>query len=117
MEGIKGALKFLRGQTVETETAKESINSMLRDSGLQGFSLQPKSGVDHVYEVRRPDGTIADNLSEGEKNLLHFCISTIWYTEVTQRTVKPETKLWLLMIRFLAWIAVHSLLSVRLYVR
>ena len=72
MEGIKGELKFLRGQTVETETAKESINSMLRDSGLQGFSLQPKSGVDHVYEVRRPDGTIADNLSEGEKNFIAF---------------------------------------------
>ena len=72
LESIKGALKSLRAQTVETETAKESINAMLRDSGLQGFSLQPKSGVDHVYEVRRPDGTIADNLSEGEKNFIAF---------------------------------------------
>lgn len=45
---------------------------MLRDSGMQGSSLQPKPGVDHVYEVRRPDGTIADNLSEGEKNFIAF---------------------------------------------
>lgn len=72
LEGIKTTLKSLRGQTVETETAKESINTMLRDSGMQGFSLQPKAGVDHVYEVRRPDGNIADNLSEGEKNFIAF---------------------------------------------
>lgn len=45
---------------------------MLRDSGMQGFSLQPKLGVEHVYEVRRPDGSIADNLSEGEKNFIAF---------------------------------------------
>lgn len=39
---------------------------------MQGFSLQPKLGVEHVYEVRRPDGSIADNLSEGEKNFIAF---------------------------------------------
>lgn len=72
LENIKIALKSLRKNTVETETAKDSINNMLRDSGMQGFSLQPKRGVDHVYEVRRPDGTIADNLSEGEKNFIAF---------------------------------------------
>ena len=72
LEGITATLKDLRKNTVETETAKDSINNMLRDSGMQGFSLQPKRGVDHVYEVRRPDGTIADNLSEGEKNFIAF---------------------------------------------
>ena len=72
LEKLKDELKVLRKNTVETETAKESINNMLRDSGMQGFSLQPKPGVDHVYEVRRPDGSIADNLSEGEKNFIAF---------------------------------------------
>lgn len=48
------------------------INQMLRDSGMRGFSLQPKRGVDNVYEVCRPDDTIADNLSEGEKNFIAF---------------------------------------------
>lgn len=72
LETIKGELKTLRGSTVETETAKDSINTMLRDSGMQGFSLHPKSGVDNVYEVRRADGTIAENLSEGEKNFIAF---------------------------------------------
>lgn len=70
--GIEAQLKTLRGSTVETDTAKESINQMLRDSGMRGFSLQPKRGVENVYEVRRPDGTIADNLSEGEKNFIAF---------------------------------------------
>lgn len=72
LEGIKTQLKTLRGKTVETDTAKDSINHMLHDSGMRGFSLQPKAGVDNVYEVRRPDGTIADNLSEGEKNFIAF---------------------------------------------
>lgn len=69
---IEKQLRTLRGSTVETDTAKDSINQMLRDSGMRGFSLQPKRGVDNVYEVRRPDGTIADNLSEGEKNFIAF---------------------------------------------
>ena len=79
IEGYKGTvesldkqIKELRGDTVETDTATDSINKMLRDSGMRGFSLQPKRGVDNVYEVRRPDGTIADNLSEGEKNFIAF---------------------------------------------
>ena len=69
---IDETLKSLRSKTVETDTAKDSINQMLRDSGMQGFSLNPKPGVDHVYEVRRENGEIADNLSEGEKNFIAF---------------------------------------------
>ncbi|MDD3401026.1 MAG: AAA family ATPase [Eubacteriales bacterium] len=72
LEKINAELKAARSDTVETETAKDSINLMLRDSGMQGFSLEPKPGVDHVYEVRRPDGSIAENLSEGEKNFIAF---------------------------------------------
>ena len=72
LAGIEKQLKALRGSTVDTDTAKDSINQMLLDSGMHGFSLQPKRGVDNVYEVLRPDGTIADNLSEGEKNFIAF---------------------------------------------
>ena len=72
LEGIKAKLKVLRTKTVETDTAKDSINKMLHDSGMRGFRLEPKKGVDHVYEVKRPNGEIADNLSEGEKNFIAF---------------------------------------------
>lgn len=72
IEQIKKDLKAARNDTVDTEAAKDSINLMLRDSGMQGFSLEPKPDVAHVYEVRRPDGSIAENLSEGEKNFIAF---------------------------------------------
>lgn len=61
-----------RKSMVETDTAKDRINQMLHDSGMQGFSLEKKQGMEHVYEVIRPDGSIATNLSEGEKNFIAF---------------------------------------------
>lgn len=72
LKNITANIRDLRKSTVETDTAKDKINNMLRDSGMQGFSLQPKPGVPNVYEVQRPDGTIAENLSEGEKNFIAF---------------------------------------------
>lgn len=72
IETIKSELKDLQKGTVETDTAKDRINKLLYDSGMRGFSLQPKEGVQHVYEVRRSNDEIADNLSEGEKNFIAF---------------------------------------------
>lgn len=72
LKNITSTISNLRKSTVETDTAKDSINNMLKDSGMQGFSLQPKPGVPNVYEVQRDDGTIAENLSEGEKNFIAF---------------------------------------------
>lgn len=69
---IDSELRNLRKQTVETETAKDSINKMLRDSGMQGFYLVSKQDAPNVYEITRPDGTIATNLSEGERNFIAF---------------------------------------------
>lgn len=86
IDEIEEQLKTLRGNTVETDTAKDSINKMLRDSGMKGFSLQPKQGVDNVYEVRRPDGTIADNLSEGEKNFIAF----LYFYHMVQGSVSAD---------------------------
>lgn len=69
---IRNEIKKLNSQTVETESAKEKINLMLRDTGMHGFQLEPHESEPHVYKVVRPDGSIADNLSEGEKNFLAF---------------------------------------------
>lgn len=69
---IRKALKDLSGKTVETESAKEKINLMLRDSGMHGFQLEPHETQANVYKVVRPDGSIADNLSEGERNFIAF---------------------------------------------
>jgi len=85
---LQGDLRDLNSKTVETETAMTNINTMLRDSGFQGFEVRPRA-----EEVTRPDGTkeyivptparnyevvrtdtgkVAENLSEGEKNFIAF---------------------------------------------
>lgn len=65
-------IKDLSTRTVETDSAMDNINLMLRDSGFQGFKLRNKANTPHVYEVIREDGSVAVNLSEGEKNFIAF---------------------------------------------
>ena len=85
---LKTDLRELNSQTVETETAMNNINTMLRDSGFQGFEVRPRpeeitrpdGTIERVipnparnYEVVRTDtGEVAQNLSEGEKNFIAF---------------------------------------------
>lgn len=62
----------LNKHNANTEAAIDSINKILKDSGFQGFSIRSKEGVENVYEVIREDGSIAENLSEGERNFIAF---------------------------------------------
>ncbi len=57
---------------VGTQATIDAVNKTLKDAGLQGFKLFPKDGEEHVYEVRRQNGQIAKNLSEGERNFIAF---------------------------------------------
>lgn len=57
---------------INTSATIDSVNMLLRDSGFQGFSIREKPDTPNVYEVVRPDGTIAENLSEGERNFIAF---------------------------------------------
>ena len=62
--------------TVNTEEAIANMNKMLRDSGFQGFSIQEHPASKNQYQIIREDGTVADRLSEGERNFiafLYFC--------------------------------------------
>lgn len=58
--------------TVETDTAMENIKKRLHDSGFDSFTIRKKVGSEHSYEIIRPDGKRAENLSEGERNFLGF---------------------------------------------
>lgn len=69
---LTNEIAALNQQSINTTNAVNSINSLLRDSGFQGFSIQPKKDVPNVYEVVREDGHIAVNLSEGEQNFIAF---------------------------------------------
>lgn len=62
----------LSQNSVNTSATIESVNMLLRDSGFQGFSIREKKDVPNVYEIIRPNGMIATNLSEGERNFIAF---------------------------------------------
>ncbi len=62
----------LNSKVVNTELAITGINNFLHDSGFQGFWLRGKQGVPNTYEVIRGDGTVAEKLSEGERNFIAF---------------------------------------------
>lgn len=62
----------LSKRITSTKPTVDGINSILKDSGFQGFSLREKSGRGSVYEVIRQDGSIAEDLSEGERNFIAF---------------------------------------------
>lgn len=74
---LKEDLRILNSQTVETETTMKNINTMLRDSGFEGFEVRPHADGSATtarnYEVVRTEtGEVATNLSEGEKNFIAF---------------------------------------------
>ena len=58
--------------TVETDSAMENIKKRLHDSGFDSFTIRKKEGKEHSYEIVRPDGKLAKDLSEGERNFLGF---------------------------------------------
>lgn len=62
----------LSKQVTSTKPTVDGINSILIDSGFQGFSLREKGERGSVYEVIRQDGSIAEDLSEGERNFIAF---------------------------------------------
>lgn len=72
IKNIGSQISVLLKNTVNTKDAVESINQLLKDSGFQGFYLREKVSTANVYEVIRNDGSIASNLSEGEKNFIAF---------------------------------------------
>ena len=55
-----------------TEEAVENINRHLLNSGFQSFHLEKKPGEKDVYYVKRYDGTVVKELSEGEENFIAF---------------------------------------------
>ena len=63
----------LNQQTVNTTAAKDSINTLLKAAGFQGFRLREKPGAQYVYElIRETDEKVAKGLSEGERHFIAF---------------------------------------------
>lgn len=72
---LKNEISALSKQISGIDSAMESINKMLHDSGFQGFQLQ-KAGVNdedkNKYMIVRDDKLPAHGLSEGERNFIAF---------------------------------------------
>lgn len=77
----------LNKKVVNTEAAIDGINRIIRTSGFQGFSLKAKDGVQNTYEVIRPDGSVAEKLSEGERNFIAF----LYFYHLVKGSYSSET--------------------------
>lgn len=70
---LRKTISSLRKNVVNTSAAVEGINTILADTGFQGFYLREKDNTPNVYEViRTSTGLVAENLSEGERNFIAF---------------------------------------------
>ena len=69
---ISDELKKLNSQTINTNKAKDDINMLIRSAGFQGFHIEEKPGTKYIYQLVRSNGSIADELSEGERNFIGF---------------------------------------------
>ena len=72
INALSAKISELNKRNANTAAAIESINKILKDSGFQGFSLRAKEDDENVYEVIRENGSVAENLSEGERNFIAF---------------------------------------------
>ncbi len=69
---LTAEIAALNGKMINTGVTVDSINAHLIASGYEGFRLREKEGAYGIFEVIREDGSIAENLSEGERNFIAF---------------------------------------------
>lgn len=72
ISALGAELSGLNKRNVNTAAAVEGINGLLRDSGFQGFRLRAREDDENVYQVIRDDGSVAQGLSDGERNFIAF---------------------------------------------
>lgn len=71
-------IEILRTQTVNTQTAVNNINTILKNAGFDGFEIAEKDIVNNIsqYYLKRStpqeNNSIFKSLSEGEKNFISF---------------------------------------------
>lgn len=72
LEEIKEEIALLSKSSITIQNAIGSINTLLRDSGFEGFEIIPSDVAKDAYKVVRGDKKVAVRLSEGEKHFLSF---------------------------------------------
>ena len=69
---LENKIRELSKQGINVEQTIEEVNNLLREAGFQGFSLVTHKEGLGTYDVLRENGTIAHDLSEGERNFIAF---------------------------------------------
>lgn len=74
----KQEIEKLRSETVDTKVAVENINTILNNTGFEGFEIAEKEKINNIskYYLKRKDNEfnkpVFKSLSEGEKNFIAF---------------------------------------------
>lgn len=69
---IQAQITELGKSSMTIQTAIDDINTLLRDSGFEGFEIVKSDMAKDAYKVVRGDKKIAVRLSEGERHFLSF---------------------------------------------
>ena len=72
VEENKKNVTELKSKVTNVTACVENIKRLLLNSGFTSFSIREKPNKPNYYEIVRSDGSIATNLSEGERNFLAF---------------------------------------------
>ena len=68
----KDKVTDLKSKVTNVTACIDNIKRLLLNSGFTSFTIREKANKPNYYEIVRSDGSIATNLSEGERNFLAF---------------------------------------------
>ena len=68
----KAKVTELKSRVTNVTACVDNIKRLLLNSGFTSFTIREKANKPNYYEIVRSDGSIATNLSEGERNFLAF---------------------------------------------
>ncbi|GAA2911879.1 AAA family ATPase [Enterococcus pseudoavium] len=69
---LKIEIQKLSTKNTNTTDSVKAMNTLLKDSGFQGFRIKENKQITNTYKIVREDDSIAENLSEGEQNFIAF---------------------------------------------
>ena len=72
LEKIDAQITLLGKSSTTIQAAIDGINTLLRDSGFEGFEIVKSDAAKDAYKVVRKDKKLAVRLSEGERHFLSF---------------------------------------------
>ena len=72
IKGLSAQISELNHQMTDTESTIDRMNQLLYHAGFQGFHIRKHPQNQNSCQIIRSDGSIAENLSEGEQKFLAF---------------------------------------------